>query len=209
MLVDFVQIVEPCRLSYHPAVNGGDMNLATLVLILALVTAPACGGGGGSDSGIGPSPSPLAAGFVADQPSPGAQTVAMLQGGKSNDIVSVYVTLTDTAGVYGTAFEVSFDPAGAAYLGFNHGAALEAGGNAPAYTVDGSSNPGRVVVGIARTNGTTTNIVGSKAVLVLQFRVKQAGAFPVSLQNGVVYNGQVPPLPIAPIQWFAGAITGV
>jgi len=210
VLVGFVEVLEPCRLSDGPAVNGGAMKLGTLVLLLALVTAPACGGGGGSDSGVGGSPSPLSASFVPDQPTPGAKTVAMKKDlNSSNDVVSVYVTLTDTAGVYGTAFEVAFDGAGAAYLGFTHGAAFEAGGNAPAYTVDGSSNPGRIVVGIARTNGTTTSIVGSKAVVVLQFRVKQAGTFPLTLQNGVVYDGQVPPLPISPIQWFAGAITGV
>jgi hypothetical protein len=189
--------------------NGGAMKLGTLVLLFAMAAAPACGGGGGSNSGIGPSPSPLAAGFVADQTAPGAKTVSMLQASNSNDVVNVYVSLTDTSGAYGTAFEVAFDTAGAAYLGYTHGAAFEAGGGNPAYTVDGSSNPGRIVVGVARTNGTTTNIVGSKAVLVLQFRVKQAGAFPVTLQNGIVYDGQVPPKPIASIQWFAGALTGV
>jgi hypothetical protein len=133
----------------------------------------------------------------------------MFQATQSNDVVSVYVSLTDTSAAYGTAFEVSFDPAGAAYLGYVHGAAFELGGGAPAYTIDGSSNPGRIVVGVARTNGTTTNVVGSKAVLILQFRLKQAGAFPVTLQNGSVYDGQVPPKPIPSIQWFAGALSGV
>ncbi len=209
MLVGGVQVLEPCRLSDGLAVNGGAMKLGTLVLLLAMVTAPACGGGGGSDSGIGSSPGPLSASFVADQPTPGVKTVAMLQASKSNDVVSVYVSLTDTSGAYGTAFEVAFDTAGATYLGFTHGTAFEAGGGNPVYTVDGSTNPGRIVVGVARTNRTTTNIVGSKAVLVLQFRVKQAGAFPVTLQNGNVYDGQVPPKPIASIQWFAGALTGV
>jgi len=210
VLVDFGEVLESCGLSGGPAVNGGKMKVGTLVLLLALVTAPACGGGGSSDSGVGPSPGPLSANFVPDQPTPGAKTVAMSKDPNSrNDVVSVYVTLTDTNGVYGTAFEVAFDSVGAAYLGFTHGAAFEAGGNAPAYTVDGSSNPGRIVVGVARTNGTTTNIVGSKAVVVLQFRVKQVGTFPITLQNGNVYDGQVPPLPISPIQWFAGAITGV
>ncbi len=209
MLVGFDQVLEPCRLSDGLTVNGGAMKLGTLVLLLALITAPACGGGGGSDSGIGPSPSPLSASFVADQPTPGAKTVSMVQASKSNDVVSVYVSLTDTSSVYGAAFEIAFDTAGAAYLGFTHGAAFEAGGGAPNYTVEGTSNPGRVVVGVARTSGTTTNIVGSKAVLVLQFRVKQVGAFPVTLQNGTVYDGQVPPRPIASIQWFAGALTGI
>ena len=186
------------------------MKFGTLVLLMALVTAPACGGGGGgSDSGIGPSPTPLSASFVPDQPTPGAKTVSMLQASKSNDVVNVYVSLTETSGVYGTAFEVAFDPSGATFLGFTHGAALEVGGNNPNYTVDGTSNPGRVVVGVSRNNQTTTNIVGSKAILVLKFRVKVVGAFPVTLQNGVVYDGQVPPRPITSIQWFAGAITGV
>jgi hypothetical protein len=185
------------------------MKLGTLIMLMALVTAPACGGGGGSDSGVGPSPTPLSASFVADQPTPGAKTVSMLQASKSNDVVNVYVSLTETSGVYGTAFEVMFDPAGATFVGFAKGAAFEVGGSSPNYTVDGSSNPGRIVVGVARTTGTVTNIVGSKAILTLQFRVKTVGAFPVTLQNGVVYDGQAPPKPISSIQWFAGAITGV
>jgi len=211
VLVGFFEDLEPCGVSDGLAVNGGAMKLGTLVLLLALVTAPACGGGGGGGSSTGPggSPSPVSASFVADRPAPGANTVAMLQGPKSNDVVSVYVTLTDTTGVFATAFDVVFDSAGAAYLGFTHGAALEAGGNVPNYTVDGSSNPGRVVVGVARTNGSATNIVGSKAVVVLQFRVKQAGTFPVALQNGIVYDAQAVPQPIPGILWFAGALTGV
>ena len=175
---------------------------------MAIITAPACGGGG-SDSGIGPSPSPLLAGFVAEQPTPGLKTVSMLQASRSNDVVSVYVFLTDIQAAYGIAFEVDFDTAGAVFLGYTRGSAFEANGGGPAYTVDGASNPGRVVVGVARTSGTTTNIIGSKAVLVLQFRVKQTGEFPVTLQNGLVYDGQVPPAPMDSIQWFAGALTGV
>ncbi len=208
MLVVGVQVVEPGSLPDRFTVNGGAMRIGTLALLLAIVTAPACGGGG-SDSGIGPSPNPLLAGFVADQPTPGVKTVSMLQASKSNDVVGVYVNLTDIQAAYGTAFEADFDPAGAVFLGFTRGTAFESNGGAPAYTVDGTTNPGRVVVGVARTNGNTTNIVGSKAVLILQFRVKQVGVFPVTLQNGTVYDGQVPPKPMASIQWFAGALTGV
>jgi hypothetical protein len=151
----------------------------------------------------------LAASFIPDQPTPGAKTVAMLQGSRSNDVVNVLVTLTDTTGVFGTAFEVLFDDARATYLGYSKGAALEQGGNVPNYTVDGSTNPGRIVVAVARTNGTGTNIVGLKAVIVLQFRVKQAGTYPVTLQNGVVYDAQPTPQPIPGMSWFAGALRGV
>lgn len=184
------------------------MKLGSIILLLALVTAPACGGGGGSsDSGTGGSPGPVAASFVPDQASPGANTVAMAQGAHSNDVVNVYVTLTDTNGVYGAAFEVLFDETHVTYQGYTHGAAFEQG-NTPNYNVDGTTNPGRIVIGIARTNGTPTNIVGSKAMITLQFKVKQAGTFPVQLQNGVIYDAQSVPQPIAGISWFAGALQG-
>lgn len=212
MLVCGFEILEPRRLSDGDAVSGGDVKLGTLVLLLTLVSAPACGGGGGggnSDPGPGGSPVPVAAGFVSDQPTPGANTVAMQQALKHNDVVSVYVTLTNTSGVFGTAFEVVFDDANAAYLGYAPGVAFEAGGGVPNYTVDGSSNPGRIVVGVARTNGTTTNITNQTAILSLQFRVKQPGTFPVTLQNGVVYDAQQNPTPLPNILWFAGALTGV
>lgn len=185
------------------------MKLGTIALILALVTAPACGGGGGSDSGTGGSPGPLAASFVPDQDSPGAKTVAMAQGPKSNDVVNVYVTLTDTTGVYGAALEVVFDDTHAAFIGYSKGAAFETGGDVPNYLVDGATNPGRVVIGVSRTGGTTTNVVGSKAMVTLKFRVKNTGTFPLVIQNGAVYDGQATPQPIAGISWFAGALQGV
>jgi hypothetical protein len=183
------------------------MKLGTLVLLLALVTAPACGGG--SDSGVGGSPNTPFASFVPAQPTPGANTVAMLQASKSNDVVTVYVTLTGTSGVFGAAFEVTFDDTQATYMGYTPGAAFEAGGGAPYYTVDGSSNPGRIVVGVARTNGTGTNITTTKAILTLQFRVKKAGTSQVGLENGVVTDAQQVPAPLPNILWYAGALTGV
>src|SRR5262249_34275467 len=143
----------------RPAVRKGNaMKLGSIVLLLALVTAPACGGGGGSsDSGTGGSPGPGSASFVPDQATPGANTGAMAQGAHSNDVVNVYVTLTDTNGVFAAAFEVLFDDTHVAYQGYTHGAAFEQGGNTPNYTVDGTTNAGRVVIAVARTNGTATN----------------------------------------------------
>jgi hypothetical protein len=210
MLVGIHEDLETRRLSDGAPVNGGAMKLGMLVLLVALVAAPACGGGGGgSDSGVGGSPGPVAAGFIADQPSPGASTVAMLQATKNNDVVNVYVTLTGTSGVFGVAFDAIFDPAQATYLGFTKGAAMEAGGNVPNYTVDGSSNPGRIIVGVARTNGTATDITTTKAILTLQFRVKQPGTNQVTLENGVVVDAQSTPQPIPNMLWYAGALTGV
>lgn len=185
------------------------MKRGTALVLLALVAAPACGGGGGGNSGAGGSPSPLTASFVPDQSNPGANTVAMLEGPKSNDVVNVYVTLTSTNGVYGAALEVVFDPADAAYLGFTKGAAFEQGGNVPNYTVDGTSNPGRIVIAVSRTGSTATNIIGSKAMLTLQFRVKQSGTFPVAYDNSAIYDAENPPQPVGGLAWFAGALKGV
>ena len=179
--------------------------MVSIVAILALLIAPACGGGGGSDS-PGGSPGPLSASFVPDQPAPGANTIAMLEGPKTNDIVNVYVTLTDTSGTLGTALEVVYDDVRATYLGYARGAAYEQGGNVPNYTV--TSNPGRILAAVVRSNGTTTNVIGTKAVLTLQFRVKQVGTSPATIENGAVYNGQDPPLPIAGINWYGGALKG-
>lgn len=210
MLVCRFAVVDFGRLSDGDAVSGDNVKLGTLALLLTLVTAPACGGGGGasSDPGPGNSPTPVSASFVAAQPTPGANTVAMLQAAKSNDVVSVWVTLTNTSNVFGVAFDVVYDDTQVTYLGYTPGVALEAGGGIPNYTVSGS-NPGRVVVGIARTNGTSTNIAATRAVITLQFRVKQAGTSEVGLESGVVTNAQQPPTELPGISWYAGALTGV
>ncbi len=179
----------------------------TAVLLLALFTAQGCGGGGGSGASIGGSPSPFAASFVPDQPTPVASTVAMAEGAMSNDVVTVNITLTDTNGVFGTAFDVVFDDTHTTYLTDAPGSVFEQGGGTPSYTV--SANGDRIVVGVARTNGTTTNVSGTKVILGLQFRVKQAGVFPVVIENEVVYDNQLNPQPIPGISWFAGAVKGV
>ena len=187
------------------------MKLGTLALILALVAAPACGGGGGADAGPGGSPTPIAASFVPDQPSPASNTVAMAEGSRMNDIVTVNVTLTGTNGVYGTAFELVYDSTHTSYVDFAPGTVFEQGGGAPTYliTAKPGATPPRVVVGISRTGSSGTNVMGTKVVVSLQFRVKQAGVFPMSVENAVVFDSQTTPQPIPGIAWFAGAVEGV
>ena len=208
MLVGSFEELDHRGLSGRPAVIGGEMKIGTLLLACALIAAPACGGGG-SGADPGGSPPPLAASFVPDQPAPAAKTVAMAEGSKSNDVVTVNITLTSTNGVYATAFDVVFDGAHTAYLGFVQGAVFEQGGNSPNYTVSAASTPGRVVVGVSRTGATATNVSGTKTILGLQFRVKQAGVYPVAIENAVVYDSQAQPQPISGLSWFAGAVTGV
>lgn len=186
------------------------MKLAALPLILALVAAPACGGGGG-ESDPGGSPTPIAASFAPDQSSPGSNTVALAEGSKANDIVTVNVTLTGTSGVYGTAFEVVYDATHTSYVGFAPGTVFEQGGVATQYQITASpgATPPRIVIGISRTGSSGTNVSGTKVVVGLQFRVKQTGVFPMTIENAVVYDSQSTPQPIPGIAWYAGAVEGV
>ena len=185
------------------------MKLSTALLVFALIAAPACGGGG-ADSDPGGSPTPVAAGFIAEQESPSANSVAMAEGSKANDIVTVNVTLTDTNGVFGTAFEVVYDSIHTSYVGYAPGTAFEQGGAGVNYTITANSTatPPRIIVGVSRAGGTTTNVSGTKTVVGLQFRVEQAGVFPLTVDNSAVYDSQSTQ-PIPNIAWFAGAVEGI
>jgi len=183
------------------------MRFGALVLVLALVTAPACGGGSSSD--LGGSPPAIAASFTPDEPTPDPNTIAMAEGTKNYDVVTVNVTVTGTNGVYGTAFDVVYDEANVTYLDYTPGSAFEQGGNSPNYNVSSASTPGRVVVGVSRIGNTATDIAGAKTIVGLQFRVKQAGSYPVTIEDGVLYDAQAPPQPIPGIAWSAGTLTGV
>jgi hypothetical protein len=183
------------------------MRFGALALVLALVTAPACGGGSSSD--LGGSPPAIAASFTPDEPTPDPNTVAMAEGTTTYDVVTVNVTLTGTNGVYAAAFDVVYDEAHVTYLDFTHGSAFEQGGNTPNYSASAASTPGRVVVGVSRIGDSATDITGTKTIVGLQFRVKQAGAYPITIESPVMYDAQAPPQPIPGIAWFAGTLTGV
>jgi len=182
------------------------MKLGTVLLVLALVAAPACGGGGGGTE-AGSSATPVAASFVADQPAPPSNSMAMAEGTKSNDVVTVNVTMTATNGVYATAFEVVYDATHTSYLDYSPGTVFEQGGNSPNYTItaNASATPPRIIVGISRVGNTGTNVSGTKVVVSLQ----QAGVFPLTIENQAVFDNQPTPQPIPGIAWFAGAVQGV
>lgn len=187
--------------------TGWTMKLGSWLVLLALVAAPACGGGG-SSADTGGSPTPLDASFVPDQPSPAANDVALALGANSNDVVTINVTLTGANGVFATAFEIVYDDIHTVYLGFSPGSVVEQGDSNPTYSVV-AATPGRLVIVVSHTGSTTTNVSGTSTVLGLQFRVKQAGVYPLVIENEILYDGQDPPQPIPGIEWFAGAVTGV
>ena len=178
------------------------------MMLAAFVLAPGCGGGGGSDSPTGGSPTTLSATFIADQFSPTSGMVTMSQGSRAGDTVTVRVNLTDTSSVFGVAFDVAFDETKVSYLGFTKGTALENGGNSPNYTVDGTAQPDRLVVGVSRAGSTSTSVSGTKPVISLSFRVNVTGDYPIAFQNSVVTDAQSVPQPLPGITWFAGTLQG-
>jgi hypothetical protein len=185
--------------------------LRTALVLLPVVAAVACGGGGGNGDGgvIDPSPTPLSASFLSDDNTPSSMTIAMIQGPRSGDLVTVRVTVTDTTGIYATAFEIEYDKAKAAYVNWSAGTLLEQGGHSPSYTVGDNGN-GRVVVAASRNgNVATVNASGTVTVVNLTFRVKQVGESRAVFAPGpVLYDGQIPPAAKSDVIWTAGSLVG-
>ncbi len=182
---------------------------AAVNAMLLVLLATSCGGGGGGESTPPPGGGP-AASFAPDQPSPGANDVAMARGSASADVVTVDVNVTDTGDVYGAAFDLFFDSAGVQYVNWSAGNLLEQGGNSPVYNVRlDSSDAGHLLVGASRTGSVPpVDVSGTKTLVRLTFRVKQTGSFPLSFANEALFDGQNPPREISGISWFAGSVTG-
>jgi len=182
-------------------------------LLTVLLAGTACGGGGGGTTGPAPSPTPLTASFIPVTNTPPSSSVAMAEGTKSGDVVTVRVNVAAVSSVYGAAFYADYDPAQGAFVGYTPGTILEQGGNAPTYQVDDDATRGRVTVGASRTgNVSGVNVTSSQTLVNLTFRVKKAGTSALSVQNPILYDPgapPVPPQPIAGVTWLAGSLRGI
>jgi len=190
--------------------RGTPMNRLTycsLVICLVLATACSGGGAGGAVPGGSGNSSNIAGGFTATQPVPDPATVSMKQGTSSGDLVTIEVQVTDTGDIYGVAFDLVYDSANTTYTNWSAGSLLEQGGHNPTYQV-GTSQAGRIVV-VATRNGAVSGVDanGTGTIMKLTFRVEEAGAFPVQIENAALYNDQNPQ-PVNGINWFAGTLTG-
>jgi hypothetical protein len=187
-------------------------HLAIGVFLAIVAAATACGGGGGggsSDGGTagGGSQSPVSASFTPDEPAPGNNTVAMAESSRVGDLVTIRVNVVGVNGVYGAAFDVTFDSSKLDYVGWSAGTLLEQGGNAPNYSVV-LSQAGQLVIGASRTGNTGVNASG-QSLVNLTFRVETTGTFPIAIENPALYDSQIPPQVIPGISWFAGSLVGV
>ena len=172
-----------------------------------LTTSFACGGGGGdSASGI------LTATFTADNPTPAAATVSMQPGSASATDFAVRIAVTDTADVYGAAFDITFPSAQIAYLSMDSsGSFLRDGGVGNAsldFTVDSVSTPGRLIVVATRLGALGgVNVVGTRDLIVLRFRARtaftpQAIAFDAGQPRTVRNSANVS----IPVTWSSGSV---
>jgi hypothetical protein len=179
------------------------MRLVTLGMVCATL---ACGGGNGAESVVPTDDESVTATFVPSGGNQQANSMAMTLGGASGDEVTVAFNLTDTPGVYGAAFRVTFDPARVEFEGFAPGSVLEAGGHHPTYQVQ-AAGAGAVDVGVSRNgNVPAVDVNGTKTLIRLMFRVTEAGTTPLAFSAPTLYDGGLPPQPIANVTWSAGSL---
>ena len=184
------------------------MKRAAIVLIIGLVSVlVACGGGGGGASGGGGGPSTnVNAGFVGNVSSPGSNSVSLAEDSASGPAVTVAVNLTDTSGVYGAGFDLTFDGNKVDFQGWSPGNVLEQGGQSPTYAVN-QIGSGRIRVGVTRLGSAPeVDVNGTQPVIMLDFRVTDLGTFNAQLTQGTVSDDQSQALP--GIAWNGGSFTG-
>jgi hypothetical protein len=176
---------------------------------LVMVTLLAACGGGSSGGTINPSPTPVTASFTPAQPSPADLTVSMGTATIVDDLVTIPVNVTGVGGVYGAAFDVSFDPALAAYVGHDPGTLLEQGGQSVNYTVRTPAGSSLVVVGVDRVGAVPgVDVVGTQTLVKLTFRVRDKGTFPLAFENASLLNVNLSPIPNLVSPWPAGSLQG-
>ena len=174
------------------------------IAILTLAMTVSCGGGGGDDS-IGGGSDIVAADFTPTDLNPGANTVSAL-GSSSSNIVTLSVMVTGTAGVYGAAFDLVYDPGVVEFAGWSPGNLLETGGQQVTYQVN-ANQAGRVIVGVARTTGAGIDAGVSTALIQLRLRATSSGTSPIRFENADLLNSNNPPTEIVGIAFTGGTLT--
>lgn len=179
---------------------------ALLFVVAALV---GCSGGGDSSAGVisdGGGSSTLSARFDPEQPAPPSGSVSLQSGASSGNAQTVIVEALDVNDVYAVSFEVTYDPSAVDFLSYASGNAFEIGGTTVNYDVVEIS-PGRLSVTVTLLGSVPAiDIVGSREIVRVTFRVGEAGTFPVTIHNPVVFDDQVPPQAVSGVAWFGGSL---
>jgi hypothetical protein len=166
-----------------------------LAVPLLVIAATACSNGS-ADPAPGPGSNNLIAGFTPQLSNPGPNTMSAAEAGIAAELVTVAIQVTDTANVFGSAFDLVYDPNLATFMSWSAGSLLEQGGNSPLYQVNATAS-GRLVVGASRTgSGTGANASGTVTLIHLTFRMDGAGSSSLDFQNTSVEDDSNPPQPI-------------
>ncbi len=179
--------------------------VGTAVMVSLVALGIACGGGGGVVRGA----ARFDASFVADQGAQASGTVSMAEASVVGDVVTLKVDVTDAAGIYGAAFDITYDPHSVSFREWAPGTLLEQGGNSPNYTVVALQN-GTIVVGASRTgNVPGVDAVGSRTLILITFEAKRAGTTSISFRSPSATDDAVPPGEIRGLSWFGGSLVAV
>lgn len=185
-------------------------SLFNVLLLAVAALAAACSSGGAAPGPPGGSGN-LTASFVPGEPNPGTNEVTMNQGQAASDTLVVEIKVTDTNGIFGAAFDLTFDTDFVSYVptavSSMRGTLLEQGGGQIDYHV-GTATAGRLVVSAARLSQGTVNAVGTVTLMRLTFRVEDVGSSPLFFLNGDLLDGQVQPQPLPGLQWWGGTMIG-
>ena len=180
------------------------MRKFTIVFSLALLAVLTACGSGGSDGGA----KSFSVAFTPDEPTPGADSVAMAEAAAGGGQVLININITDTSGVFGAAFSVTYDTSKATYLNNSAGTLLEQGGQPVYYDVN-ESQPGQLdVVATRLTQGAPgADANGSVPVIRLRFDVDEVGGNTLAFQANTLWDASQPlPQPVSGVSWHGGAI---
>ena len=182
----------------------GMKRILAVLTVTLVVFGAACGSGSG-----GGEKSTVIAGFTADEPNPGPDTVAAAEGASNRDLVTVAITVTDTNGIFAAAFDLTYNANMASFEGWSQGTLLEQGGHNPFYQVQEPQNGQLVAVATRQGAVPALNAVGTVTVIELTFRVEEEGSSQINFQAAALLDDQVQPQPIPGIAWHAGSLDGL
>jgi hypothetical protein len=165
----------------------------------------------------------LVGSFSADAPSPANGSITLQPGEATGTQVKVRVSARGIDDLFGTAFWISFDNTSVAYRTYDDSASLlRDDGKDLVVSVNSTSSPGTVKVGISRIQNSQNpihgvNVTAPRDLMVLTFvaRVAVAGS-PIAFVEGSerAFNSnpeKPPPLPpgnvIDGITWAGGALS--
>jgi hypothetical protein len=179
------------------------------LVLFSLCAALACGGGsGGSDvvSGGPGGSTNLSGSFTPDAQNPAGNTV-YTTGTNSGALVILNVYVNNTNDVFGASFDLLYDPTMVQFENWSPGELLEFGGQSVAYQVN-ATEPGRLVVGVARTSaGVGVTTTTAKKLVNLTMRVTDSGNSAVQYANATLLDSQNPPEVKSGIAFFGGTLT--